>query len=132
MIVIKLIIVYLYLFLKKKYKKDKLFILKTIHHMKENGMELLNKDMAFKNGLMDHLIKVIGFMIWLMVQVNLYIQMVLLIMELGLETKHQDMEFLFILSNRDMKVSGKMIYSMGMEKNIYQTDLIIKANFKMD
>ena len=95
-------------------------------------MEMLNKDMAFKNGLMDHLIKVIGFMIWLMVQVNLYIQMVLLIMELGLETKHQDMEFLFILSNRDMKVSGKMIYSMGMEKNIYQTDLIIKANFKMD
>ena len=95
-------------------------------------MEMLNKDMAFKNGLMDHLIKVIGLMIWLMDQENLYIQMVLPIMEPGLETKHQDMEFLFILSNRDMKVSGKMIYSMDMEKNIYQTDLIIKVNLKMD
>jgi len=67
-----------------------------------------------------------------MVQENLLIQMGPLIMEHGKKIRLQDMVFLFILNNKDTKVNGNLIYKMDMEKNIFQMEVVIKANLRKD
>ena len=55
-----------------------------------------------------------------------------LIMEHGKKIRLQDMVFLFILNNKDTKVNGNLIYKMDMEKNIFQMEVVIKANLRKD
>ena len=65
---------------------------------------------------MDLLIRVIGKMIKLMVQVNLHIQTVQRIMAVGLMIKLMDMVFSCIQKSIDMRASGKTTYNMVKEK----------------
>jgi hypothetical protein len=49
-----------------KEKKDKYIHTKQDPHMKENGKEASEMDTEYKNGLMDHIMKVNGILVLLM------------------------------------------------------------------
>ena len=69
-----------------------------------------------KNGLMELFIKVNGKTTKHKERVNLFIQMVIIIKEIGQTIKLMDMEFMFtVRQEQDMKVTGKMICSMDQE-----------------
>ena len=69
-----------------------------------------------KNGLMELSTKVNGKTTKLRERVNLFIQMVIIIKEIGQMIKLMDMEFMFTArQEQDMKATGKMICNMDQE-----------------
>ena len=82
---------------------------------KVNGEEKLDMDLAYKFGQMVLDMKAIGKIIKHMEKVNFGMLMEMSLMVSGEMTKQTAMEFIHMLMVRNMRVIGKMIYSMDME-----------------
>ena len=69
-----------------------------VHTTKENGslIRRLDKDAVHKFGLMVQCMKVIGLMEKLVEEVDLFMQTVMFMMDIGKMIKHMDLEFTHI------------------------------------
>lgn len=93
----------------------------------ETGQEVSDMESENNSGQTDQNIWENGRKEKHMAKVSSSIQMVITMKEIGAITKHVVMDFIFMKMETNMRGNGKMMSSMGMEKNDGQTGLVIKV-----